>query len=82
MAGNQTVRTIGPVENHLAAIADSGKQANSRVLTYLMTDLAAKPGKLKIGDGCLFFKRLSDLDLDVLRKVVGRSVTTSRAMGE
>jgi hypothetical protein len=81
VAGNQTVPTRAPVENYHAPIADSGKQADSRVLTYLMTDLAAKPGKLKIGDGCLF-KRLSDVDMDVLRGVVGRSVTTSRAMGE
>ncbi len=35
-----------------------------------VADLAARLGKHKEGKGCLYVKRLSDLDLDVLREMV------------
>jgi len=70
VAGNQTVLISASVENYPSGHLD----------TY--ADLFVKLGKHKVGKGCLYLKRLSDVDLDVLRKVVGRSVTTSRAMGE
>lgn len=41
-------------------------------------DLMARLGKHKIGKSCLYVKRLSDVDLDVLRELVEGSVRTMR----
>ena len=38
----------------------------------------AKLGKHKTGKGCLYVKRLADIDLTVLRKMLEKSVATSR----
>ena len=38
----------------------------------------AKLGKHKTGKGCLYVKRLADIDLAVLRKMLEKSVATSR----
>ena len=43
-------------------------------------DLFAKLGQHKVGKGCLYVKRLADVDVSVLREVVARSVARSRAM--
>lgn len=40
--------------------------------------LLAKLGKFKTGKSCLYFKRLSDVDLDVLRQLVAASVKHMR----
>ncbi|MFK8163157.1 MAG: DUF1801 domain-containing protein [Lewinella sp.] len=51
---------------------------------YLMGDLEEeqeileKLGKHKIGKSCLYIKKLSDVDLDVLREIVERSVQRVR----
>ena len=37
-------------------------------------DLMKKLGKHKAGKGCLYVNRLSDIDLEVLEKLVTRSV--------
>ena len=39
-------------------------------------DLLARLGKYKVGKGCLYVKRLGDVDADVLRELVARSVAT------
>ncbi len=39
-----------------------------------LADLMARLGKYKTGKGCLYVKRLSDVDLGVLRELVARSV--------
>jgi len=70
VAGNQTLPTAAPVENYVAGYLNS------------YVDLLTKLGRHKIGKRCVSIKRLSDIDADVLRKVVGRSMTTSQAMGE
>lgn len=41
-------------------------------------DLLSKLGKHKTGKGCLYIKKLSDVDLDVLRELVRRSVQEKR----
>jgi hypothetical protein len=41
--------------------------------------LMAKLGKFKTGKSCLYIKRLSDVDLEVLRKLVSASVQYMRA---
>lgn len=41
-------------------------------------DLLAKLGKHKIGKGCLYFKRLSDVDEKVLEKIIIKSVGNIR----
>ncbi len=40
-----------------------------------LADLMARLGKYKTGKGCLYIKRLSDVDMGVLRELVERSVT-------
>ena len=42
--------------------------------------LLAKLGPHKTGKGCLYLKRLGDVDLDVLRELVERSVRVRRAV--
>ncbi|HRQ66755.1 MAG TPA: DUF1801 domain-containing protein [Xanthomonadaceae bacterium] len=41
--------------------------------------LMARLGKFKTGKSCLYVKRLSDIDLDVLRELVGESVAYMKA---
>jgi hypothetical protein len=41
--------------------------------------LLARLGKHRMGKGCLYVKRLSDIDLDVLRALVERSVAALQA---
>ncbi|WP_309690032.1 DUF1801 domain-containing protein [Armatimonas sp.] len=40
------------------------------------TDLLEKLGKHSLSGGCLHIKKLADVDLDVLKELIGRSVTT------
>ena len=40
----------------------------------LYTDLLEKLGKYKIGGGCLYIKRLQDVDIRVLKELIQRSV--------
>ena len=65
---------------------ETGFAARKRELTlYVMAgfseygDLLAKLGKHKTGKSCLYIKRLADVDEDVLREVVERSVAWIRA---
>lgn len=37
-------------------------------------DLRQKLGKHKIGKGCLYIKKLADVDLDILKEIISRSV--------
>lgn len=39
-----------------------------------LAELMGRLGKYKTGKGCLYVKRLSDIDQDVLRELVARSV--------
>ena len=65
---------------------ETGFAARKRALTlYVMAgfseygDLLAKLGKHKTGKSCLYVKRLADVDQDVLREMVERSVAWIRA---
>lgn len=42
--------------------------------------LLERLGPHKTGKGCLYLKRLADVDLDVLRKLVKRSMSVRRSM--
>ena len=42
-------------------------------------DLLSKIGKHKLGMGCLYFKRLSDVDEEVLEKLIEESVENIRS---
>jgi hypothetical protein len=62
----------------------SPRKANLAI--YLMSgfadthqDLVEKLGPHKTGKGCLYLKRLDDVDLDVLRELVNRSIQVRRA---
>lgn len=54
-----------------------------RVTLYLKgmdenAELLAKLGKHSRGGGCLHIKKLADVDLDVLKELIGRSVAATR----
>ena len=58
-----------------------------RTVIYLMADFEArnrplleKLGPHKAGKGCLYLKALDDVDLDVLRELVERSIEAHRGM--
>ena len=62
-----------------------GFAPRSKALTlYLATDLSALADELaelgphKLGKGCLYVKRLSDVNADVLRKLIIQSVDQAR----
>ena len=63
-------------ESCLTGFAVRGKQ----LVVYLVAEsqeqqaLLAKIGKHKIGKGCLYFKRLADLDTKVLETLISESV--------
>ena len=42
--------------------------------------LLEKLGKFKTGKACLYINKVSDVDLDVLRKLIARSVAHVKAM--
>ena len=65
---------------------EAGFSPRKRALTiYVMVgfaeyeDLLARLGKHSTGKSCLYVKRLADVDLDVLREMLIRSVATIRA---
>ena len=65
---------------------EAGFSPRKRALTiYVMAgfaeygDLLARLGKYATGKSCLYVKRLSDVDLDVLREMLTRSVAYIRA---
>ena len=43
------------------------------------TDLMEKLGKVKMGGGCLYVKRLADIDQKVLKQLIGRSVKSAKS---
>ena len=64
----------------LAGFAVRGKE----LVVYIFAespgqvDLLAKLGKHKIGKSCLYFKRLADLDVEVLEALIAGSVAEAR----
>ena len=67
-------------ESCLTGFAVRGKQ----LVVYLVAEsqeqqaLLAKIGKHKIGKGCLYFKRLADLDTQVLEALVTESIAETQ----
>ena len=43
------------------------------------TDLMEKLGKVKMGGGCLYVKRLADIDQKVLKQLIARSVKSAKS---
>ncbi len=70
-------------EGDTPAVAFAPRKAASTV--YLMDgfgpypDLLARLGPHTTGKSCLYLKRLADVDLEVLREIVGRSYRSTRA---
>lgn len=65
----------------------AGFAARKRALTiYLSMDLRLDGAALKglgphtTGVGCLYIKRLADIDLDVLRRVIAQSIESTRRL--
>jgi len=67
-------------ETFLAAFAVRGKE----LVVYLIPDnpaqveLLAKLGKHKMGKSCLYFKRLADLDVEVLEALIAESAAEAK----
>jgi hypothetical protein len=82
--GHRRLRYPDGRETDWMAIGFSPRKASTTLYlaggleTY--ADLLADLGKHTTGKGCLYVKRLSDVDLTVLRKVVARSVTQARTL--
>jgi hypothetical protein len=82
--GHRTLRYPDGRETDWMAIGFSPRKANTTLYlaggleTY--ADLLADLGTHTTGKGCLYVKRLSEVDLAVLRKVVARSVTQARTL--
>jgi len=82
--GHRVLRYPDGREMDWMAVGFSPRKANTTLYlaggleTY--ADLLADLGKHTTGKGCLYVKRLSDVDLAVLKKIVARSVTQARTL--
>jgi len=82
--GHRTLRYPDGRETDWMAIGFSPRKASTTLYlaggldTY--ADLLADLGRHTTGKGCLYLKRLSDVDLAVLRSIVARSVTQARTL--
>jgi hypothetical protein len=76
--GSRTVKYASGREAEWLIVGFSPRKAN--LTLYLSTgeewneELLAELGKHKTGMGCLYFKRLSEVDEGVLRKLIGEAV--------
>lgn len=80
--GDRTLKYASGREQKWMQIGFSPRKAN---LTLYLTqdenwdeDLLSKLGKHKFGKGCLYFKKLSDVDEKVLEKIIEKSVENLR----
>jgi hypothetical protein len=75
--GNRSVKSASGRETDWMKIGLSPRKAN--ITLYLSTgeawneDLLSRLGKHKTGMGCLYIKRLSDVDENVLRELIEQS---------
>jgi len=76
--GNHTLKYASGREQEWMKIGFSPRKAN---LTLYLTmdenwdeDLLSQLGKHKLGKGCLYIKRLSDIDENILEKLIEKSV--------
>ena len=89
----KTGPTDASVDDFLAAIADDGRRADARAVCDLLAaqsgrpprmwgtsigDLLGRLGNHTTGKGCVYLKRLSDVDNDVLTELVARSIGNVR----
>lgn len=76
--GNQTLKYASGREQEWMQIGFSPRKGNLTLyLTYDENwdeELVSKLGKHKLGKGCLYIKRLSDVDENVLEKLIEKSV--------
>ena len=80
--GKQTLKYASGREQEWMQIGFSPRKANLTLyLTYDENwdeDLLSKLGKHKLGKGCLYFKKLSDVDEKVLEQIIEKSVENIR----
>jgi hypothetical protein len=69
----KTTATDADVEAFLAGIPDEQRREDSRLICRL------RLGKHSTGKACLYVKRVEDIDLDVLRELVGHSYAQTSA---
>lgn len=80
--GHRTVKYANGKEAVWLEVGFSPRKANLTLYLNIgdgwNEDLLAKLGKHKTGMGCLYFKRLSDIDEKVLEKLIENSVENIR----
>lgn len=80
--GSQTLKYATGRELDWMIIGFSPRKAN--ITLYLSSgeawneELLSKLGKYKTGKGCLYFKRLSDLDENVLKELIDESAKANK----
>jgi hypothetical protein len=65
-------------EGEMAIAGFSPRKTNITVYAFPIKDLMAKLGKHKSSKGCIYFKRLSDIDTAVLEKIIKTNVQEMR----
>lgn len=81
--GNRTMKYASGRDVEWFVTGFSPRKQN--ITLYLSTgeawneELLSKLGKHKVGMGCLYFKRLSDVNEDVLNQLIEESVARSRS---
>ena len=80
--GSRTVKYASGKETDWMLVGFSPRKAN--ITLYLSSgeawneELLSKLGKHKTGSGCLYFKRLSDVDEEVLEKLIKESAENNQ----
>ncbi len=64
--GEWPIISFSPRKQNLTLYIMDGFERHSALLEIL--------GKFKTGKGCLYIKRLEDVDIEVLKKIIGNSV--------
>ena len=81
--GTRTVKYAGGKEADWPMIAFSPRKQNLTLYLSLGDDgqqkLLSKLGKHSMGKGCLYIKRLSDVDMPTLKKLIGNSAKKKKA---
>ena len=79
--GTRTIKYAGGREGDWPLIAFSPRKQN--LVLYSMSgaeaEILKKLGKHKVGGGCLYIKRLADVDLPTLKKLIKASVKQKKS---
>jgi hypothetical protein len=75
----KTTPTGENVEAFLAAVPDETRREDAQALCELMSSVTGEAPH-KAGKGCLYLERLADVDTDVLRDLIDRTIRVYRGV--